>query len=290
MTDLTHPVRLPAFRGLLNALIEEARRRARRRRAIYGGVGLSTAVGAIVFAVLQGSANPQSGSPELVAGQGAQVAPAQGPPVPVGATYVILNRGDVVLLQGSTVLCTFKSDVQLVCMLANSNGPLPHSWGTGMNIDGAVEVFRFDANGKSTTTKKFRRLLGPGPGEIYHPKVDDRVYRLKVGDRFRAGSTRIACRIKRGNSSFGRSPVAHCYYIAPKTIKTTREFVINNFFAGVYAVQLTLSGAGTILDVQKLKTLYAKKQPRLGSTASAGIAAGRPARFQARFAVRLREF
>ncbi len=211
-----------------------------------------------MFVVLRGSANPQSGSPELVAGQGAKVAPAQGLPAPVGATSVILNQGDVVLVQGSNLLCRFKSDqVKLVCILANSNGPLPHSWGTGMNIDGAVEVFQFDADGKSTTTKKFRRLLEgvAAPEKIYH---------LKVGDRYRAGSTRIACRVKRGNSSFGRSPVAHCYYIAPKAIKTTREFVINNFFAGVFSVQLTLNPAGTILDVKKLTTLYAKKQPRLG--------------------------
>ncbi len=59
-------------------------------------------------------------------------------------------------------------------------------------------------------------------------------------------------------------PIAHCYYIAPKAIKTTREFVINNFFADVFSVQLTLNEAGKILDVKKLKTLYAKKQPRLG--------------------------
>ena len=211
-----------------------------------------------MFAVLLGHANPQSSSPRVAAGQGAQVPPARGLPAPVGATYVILSQGDVVLIQGSNLLCRFKSDqVKLVCILTNSSGPLPHSWGTGMNIDGAVEVFQFDADGKSSTTKKFRRLLEgvAAPGKIY---------RLKVGDRFRAGSTRIACRVKRGNASFGRSPVAHCYYIAPKSIKTTREFVINNFFAGVFSVQLTLNGAGTILDVKKLNTLYAKKQPRLG--------------------------
>jgi len=255
MTDLTHPVRWPAVRGLLNALIEEARRRARRRRAIYAGVGLSIAVaGAIVFAVLQGS--PHSGSPELIAGQGAQVAPAQGLPTPAGATYVILKQGDVVLVQGSGLLCTFKSNpTRIVCILTNSNGPLPHSWGTSMNIDGAVGVFQVDANGKSTTTKKFRKLLGvPARGKIY---------RLKVGDRYRVSSTRIACRVKRGNLSLGRSPVAHCYYIAPKAIKTTREFVINKLFAGVFSVQLRLNPTGTILDVKKVKTLYAKKQPRL---------------------------
>ena len=209
-----------------------------------------------MFAVLQGSANPHSGSPELIGGQGAKVASAQGLPAPAGATYVILNQGDVVLVQGSNLVCRFKSDqVKLVCILTNSKGPLPHSWGTGMNIDGAVEVFRFDADGKSTTTRKFRKLLGVAPR--------GKVYRLKVGDRYRAGSTRIACRVKRGNSSFGRSPVAHCYYIV-KSKETTREFVINNFFAGVFSVQLTLNPAGTILDVKRLKTLYAKKQPRLG--------------------------
>ena len=257
MTDLTHPVRWPAFRGLLKALIEEARRRARRRRRIYGGVGLSIAVaGAIVFAVLQGPANPHSGSPEVIAGQGAQVAPsAQGLPSPAGATNVILNQGDVVLVQGSNLLCRFKSDeLKLACILTNINGPLPHSWGTSMNIGGTVEVFEFDANGK-TTKKNFRKPLGfAAPGKIY---------RLKVGDRYRAGSTRIACRVKPGNSSFGHSPVAHCYYIAPKSTKTTHEFVINNFFAGVFSVQLTLNQLGKILHVKKVKTLYAKKQPRL---------------------------
>jgi hypothetical protein len=167
---------------------------------------------------------------------------------------VILNRGDVVLVQGSNLLCTFKSNpVRLVCVLTDSNGPRPHSWGTSMNIAGAVNVFQFDANGKSATTKKFRKLLGvAAPGKIYH---------LKVGDRYRVSSTRIACRVKRGNSSLGASPVAHCYYIAPKAIETTREFVINNSFAGVFSVQLTLNGAGTILGVNRLKTLYAKKQP-----------------------------
>jgi hypothetical protein len=40
--------------------------------------------------------------------------------------------------------------------------------------------------------------------------------------------------------------VAHCYYIAPKAIKTTREFVIDNLFAGVFSVPLTLNPAGTI--------------------------------------------
>ena len=42
-----------------------------------------------------------------------------------------------------------------------------------MNIDGAVDVFQVDANGKSTTTKKFRRLLeGVAlPGKIYRLKV-----------------------------------------------------------------------------------------------------------------------
>jgi hypothetical protein len=255
VTDLTHPVGLPAVRGLLRALIEEARRRARRRRAMYGGVGLSIAVaGGIVFAVLQGSAGPRSGSPELIAGQGARVAPARGLAAPAGATYAILNQGDVVLVQGTNLICRFKSNpVRLVCMLTNSSGPLPRSWGTSMNIAGAVEVFRFDADGKSTATKTFRRLLEGVAAR-------GRIYRLEVGDRFRVGSTRIACRVER-SSSLGRSPVAHCYYIAPKAIETTREFAIDDFFAGVYSVRLTLNGAGTILDVKKLRTLYAKKQP-----------------------------
>jgi hypothetical protein len=171
---------------------------------------------------------------------------------------VILNRGDVVLVRGSNVLCRFKSDqVRLVCMLANRNGPVPHSWGTGMNIDGAVDVFQFDADGKSSTTKKFRRLL-------QGVAASGKIYRLRVGDRFRVSSTRIACRVKRGNPSLGPSPVAHCYYIAPKAIKATREFMIDNFSAGMYSVQLTLNPAGTILAVRRLETLDAEKQPRLG--------------------------
>ena len=169
---------------------------------------------------------------------------------------MILNQGDVVLVQGSNLLCRFKSDeLKLACILTNSNGPLPHSWGTSMNIDGTVEVFQFDANGKTTTPRSSgSHSAAAAQGKIYH---------LKVGDRYRAGSTRIACRVKPGNSSFGHSPVAHCYYIAPKTKKTTHEFVINNFFAGVLAVQLTLNPLGNILYAKKVKTLYAKKQPPL---------------------------
>src|SRR6185312_2661789 len=123
VTDLTHPVRWPAFRGLLKALIEEARRRARRRRVTYGSVGLSTAVaGTVIFAVLQGPANPHSGSPEVIAGQGARVAPsARGLPSPAGATNVILDQGDVVFVQGSNLKCRFKSDeLELACILSNS--------------------------------------------------------------------------------------------------------------------------------------------------------------------------
>jgi hypothetical protein len=42
---------------------------------------------------------------------------------------VILKQGDVVLVQGSNLLCRFKSDeLKLACILTNSNGPLPHSW------------------------------------------------------------------------------------------------------------------------------------------------------------------
>jgi len=78
---MTHAIRRPGFEGLLEALIERARRRARRRRRIYGGVGLSIAViGAIVFAILQGPTNPQSGAPAVPVGPQAQAAPsAQAP-------------------------------------------------------------------------------------------------------------------------------------------------------------------------------------------------------------------
>jgi hypothetical protein len=174
-------------------------------------------------------------------------------PSTAGATNVILKQGDVVLVQGSNLLCGFKSDeLKLACILTNSNGPLTHSWGTALNIDGTVEVFRFDANGERTK-KTFRKPLGVA--------ARGRIYRLKVGDRFRAGSTRMACRVKPGNSSFGHSPVADCFYIAPKSKKTTYEFVINKFFAGVFSVQLTINRRGKVLDVKKVKTLYAKKQP-----------------------------
>ena len=269
MTDLTHPARRPAARGLLRALIEEAWRRARRRRAIYGGAGLSIAVaGAIVFAVMQGSAAPRGGSPEPVEGQGAKAPPARGLPALVGPTYVRLKKRDVVLVQGSSVVCRYEDDAlkvradhdleggKLVCTLANGNGPLPHSWGIRMNITGAVDIFRFDADGKPTTTRRLRRLLegAAAPGKTYN---------LAVGDRYRAGSTRIACRVQRGTSSFGPSPVAHCYYIV-KSKATTRELVMSNTFAGVFSVQLTLSGAGTILGVKRLETLSANKQPRVG--------------------------
>jgi hypothetical protein len=193
----------------------------------------------------------------LIAGQGAKVAPAQGLPAAAGATNVILNQGDVVLAQGSNLLCRFEShELKLSCVLTNSHGPLPHSWGTSMNIAGTVEVFQVDAQGK-TTTKKFRKKLRRPLGVA----VQGKIYRLKVGDRFRAGSTRMACRLKPGNSLFGRSPVADCYYIAPKKAKTTHEFVINNFLADVFSVQLTINERGKVLHVTKLKTLYAKKQP-----------------------------
>jgi hypothetical protein len=120
-----------------------------------------------------------------------------------------------------------------------------------MNIDGTVEVVQFDANGPGTK-KKFRKPLGVATWA--------RIYLLTVGDRFRAGSPRIACRVKPGNSSFGHSPVADCIYIAPKSNKTTHEFVINKFFAGVFSVQLAMDRLGKTLYVKKVKTLYAKKQ------------------------------
>jgi hypothetical protein len=55
--------------ALVRALIEEARQRARRRRRIYGGVLISTAViCTIVFASFQRSAQSQSTSPAFTAG------------------------------------------------------------------------------------------------------------------------------------------------------------------------------------------------------------------------------
>jgi hypothetical protein len=77
VTGFAHPVRDSGLEGLLKALIEEARQRARRRRAVYGGAGLSLGLaGAIVFMVLHSPANPQSGSPAVVAGPNAQLGPS----------------------------------------------------------------------------------------------------------------------------------------------------------------------------------------------------------------------
>jgi hypothetical protein len=72
-TGLTRPARRPDLDRLLKALIEEAWRRARRRRRVYAGVAFSIAVlGAIVLATFQGPAKSQSGSEAVLAGPNAQ--------------------------------------------------------------------------------------------------------------------------------------------------------------------------------------------------------------------------
>ena len=59
--------------GLLRSLIEEAWRRARRRRRVYAGGALSIAVlGAIVFSTLHGPAESPTGPPAVVPGSSAQ--------------------------------------------------------------------------------------------------------------------------------------------------------------------------------------------------------------------------
>jgi hypothetical protein len=59
---------------LVRALIEEARRRARRRRLMYAGVLLLSAVfGVVAFSALQGPGTSASGSPAVSAGPGTPV-------------------------------------------------------------------------------------------------------------------------------------------------------------------------------------------------------------------------
>src|SRR5262245_54067236 len=67
----------PRGRGvgdLVRELIEEAWRRARRRRLAYGGVVLSVAaIGALSFATLRGPSTSASGAPALLAGPSSPV-------------------------------------------------------------------------------------------------------------------------------------------------------------------------------------------------------------------------
>jgi hypothetical protein len=127
--------------------------------------------------------------------------------------------------------------------LTGSKGPLPNSWGTGLLVNGTVEVVQFDGKGAGTT-KKFRKPLGVAAAT--------RTFRLKVGDHFRPAGSRIACGVRPGNTSLGQSPVVGCLYVPPKNKKTTHEFVINKFFAGVLSLDLATN---------RVKTLYARKQP-----------------------------
>ena len=160
-----------------------------------------------------------------------------------GATDVTLKKGDIVLVQGTNLLCLFDLDsktrkLEVGCILTGSKGPLPRSWGAGLLVNGTVEVVRFDAKGSSTTTK-FRKPLGRAAAT--------RTYRLKVGDHFRPAGTRIVCGVRPAKST-----LVGCVYTPKKTDKTTHEFVINKFFAGALSV---------VLSTGKVKTLYAKNQP-----------------------------
>ena len=81
-----------------------------------------------------------------------------------GATDVTLKKGDIVLVRGTNLLCLFDSEnktgkLEVGCILTGSKGPLPNSWGTGLLVNGTVEIVRFDAKGSSTKTK-FRKPLG----------------------------------------------------------------------------------------------------------------------------------
>jgi hypothetical protein len=58
--SIVDPVRQTDLGGVVRALIDEAWRRARRRRLIFAGVLLLAVIGGIVFASLQGRANSQS--------------------------------------------------------------------------------------------------------------------------------------------------------------------------------------------------------------------------------------
>ena len=73
MNSLADSVRRRDHDRLLRALIEEAWRRARRRRQVYAGGALSIAVlGAIVFSTLHGPAESPTGPPAVVPGSSAQ--------------------------------------------------------------------------------------------------------------------------------------------------------------------------------------------------------------------------
>jgi hypothetical protein len=156
---------------------------------------------------------------------------------------VTLKKGDVVVVQGASLLCLFDSDsrsrkLEVGCIVTGRRGPLPSSWGTGMLVDGTVEVVQFDAKGTSTKTR-FRRPLGRAAAV--------RTYRLKIGDHFRPAGTRIVCGVRPGQST-----VVGCVYTPKKGQKTTHEFVISRLYAGALSVTLATG---------KVETLYAKKQP-----------------------------
>jgi hypothetical protein len=67
----TDPVDRDELEALVNALIEEARRRARRRRIMYAAVTASVALaGIVLFAVFERTAQSQTASPATAARTG----------------------------------------------------------------------------------------------------------------------------------------------------------------------------------------------------------------------------
>jgi hypothetical protein len=159
------------------------------------------------------------------------------------ATDVTLKKGDVMVVRGTNLLCLFDRDsktrkLEVGCIVTGSKGPLANSWGTGMFVNGTVEVVQFDAKGSSSKTR-FRRPLGRA--------APARTYRLKIGDHFRPAGTRIVCGVRPGQST-----VVGCVYTPRRAQKTTHEFVISKLFAGALSVTLSTG---------KVETLYARKQP-----------------------------
>ena len=72
------PVDRDELEALVNALIEEARRRARRRRRIYAGFGILAAfAGAAVFTILERTAQSQTASPAPTPRPGSSLASAK---------------------------------------------------------------------------------------------------------------------------------------------------------------------------------------------------------------------
>jgi TolB protein len=72
------PIERDELEALVQALIEEARRRARRRRRIYAGVGLLIAfAGLAIFTILDHTTPSHAASPALASGSGSTLASAK---------------------------------------------------------------------------------------------------------------------------------------------------------------------------------------------------------------------